>query len=173
VGAFAAALAPFAAAETQALISAIQRIERAASGERPMVRMLTPLTQQAVTVQLPPPRPPWGIYASALFAGSAIAGITWGIAQRSDNNVNDVDGGVDAGAIVINVVTPSAVPVVSAPPVPSATPSSAPVASVSASAPIASVSAGPLSRPPAIPTQCRRGELDYMLPSGMRKLCPR
>ena len=168
VAAFAAALAPFAAAETQALITAIQRIERAASGERPMVRMLTPLTQQAVTVQLPPPRPPWGVYASALFAGSAIAGITWGIAQRTAGSVNDVDSGVDGGAMVISVVTPSAVPVVSTLPVPSAVPSSLPVPSASAV-----VSAGPINKPPSIPAQCRRGELDYMLPSGMRKLCPR
>jgi serine/threonine-protein kinase len=178
VAAFAAALAPFAAAETQALIAAIQRIERAASGERPMVRMLTPLTQQAVTAQLPPPRPPWGVYASALFAGSAIAGITWGIAQRAGNNGNngnDVDAGVDAGALVINVVTPSAlpvapsaVPVASTLPVASTSPSSSPVASASAVA-----SAGPIVKPPTIPAQCRRGELDYLLPSGMRKLCPR
>ncbi len=48
VAAFAAALAPFAAEETQAMIAAIQRIERAASGERPMVRMLTPLTNKAL-----------------------------------------------------------------------------------------------------------------------------
>ncbi len=181
VAAFAAALAPFAAEETQAMIAAIQRIERAASGERPMVRMLTPLTNKALielnkasTVPPPPPPPPhvpWALYTSAFFfAGVAIAAIGWGISQRNENNVNDVDSGVDAGPIVINVIAPSAEPVLSAAPTPSTSPtpppSSVPV--------ITSASVGPSVKPPTpVPPQCRRGELDYLLPSGMRKLCPR
>jgi serine/threonine protein kinase len=183
VAAFAAALAPFAAEETQAMISAIQRIERAASGERPMVRMLTPLTNKALielnkasTLPPPPPPPPvpWALYTSAFFfAGVAIAAIGWGISQRNENNVNDVDSGVDAGPIVINVVAPSAEPVQSAAPTPS-TSLVPPVPSASSVPLITSASAGPaVKAPTAIPAQCRRGELDYLLPSGMRKLCPR
>lgn len=181
VAAFAAALAPFAAEETQALIAAIQRIDRAASGERPMVRMLTPLTNKAFTetnkaateTQPPPPPPPraqWALYASTFFfAGVAITALGWVIARGNDDSVN-VDASADAGAVVVNLVTQSAEPVVSAPlPLVSAVPSASSVPL------LASASAGPLVKPPppAIPTQCRRGELDYMLPSGMRKLCPR
>jgi eukaryotic-like serine/threonine-protein kinase len=163
VAAFAAALAPFAAAESQAMIAAIQRIDRAASGERPLVRMLTPLTNRAVTVAPPPqPRVPWGVIASGLFAGAAIAGITWGIAQRGDPTVNDVDAGADAGVRALDAAVDSAPPI----------PSSAPTPSTS-SPPVPSVSTGPIIKPPQLPPQCRRGELDYLLPNGMRKLCPR
>ncbi len=169
VAAFASALAPFAAAESQAMIAAIQRIDRAASGERPLVRMLTPLTNRAVVVEPPPPpRPPWGVIAAGFFAGAAIAGITWGIAQRGDGTVNVVDAGVDSaidgGAHVVNVVhvVDSAQPM----------PSIAPVTSAS-TAPIASVSTGPTVRPPHLPPQCLHGELDYLLPNGMRQLCRR
>ena len=161
VAAFAAALAPFAAAESQAMIGAIQRIDRAASGERPMVRMLTPLTNIAVTVERPP-RIPWGVIASGLFAGAAIAGITWGIAQRGDSIVNDVDASVDAGAEVVQPLNDSATSTGSGAPIPSAS-----------TAPSTSASAGPIIKPPSVPAQCRRGELDYLLPNGMRKLCPR
>jgi eukaryotic-like serine/threonine-protein kinase len=180
VAAFAAALAPFAAEETQAMIAAIQRIERAASGERPMVRMLTPLTNKALTElnkasTVPPPAPPppvpWALYTSAFFfAGVAIAAIGWGISQHHENNINDVDSGIDAGPIVINVIAPSAEPVLSA----STTPLVPPVPSTSSVPVITSASVGPAVKPPPpVPAQCRRGELDYLLPSGMRKLCPR
>ncbi len=177
VAAFVSALAPFAAEETQSMIAAIQRIERAASGERPMVRMLTPLSNKALTkatVELPPPPPPrapWGVIASGLFAGAAIAGITWGIAQRNDD-VNSVDGGADGGTIALHLMTDSAQPALSAttPPEPSATTPPEPSAST---APFTSASAGGLVKPPSLPPQCRRGELDYLLPNGMRKLCPR
>ncbi len=163
VAAFAAALAPFAATESQAMIAAIQRVDRAASGERPLVRMLTPLRNRAVTEERPPqPGVPWGVIASGLFAGAAIAGITWGIAQRGDPSVNDVDGGLDAGAQVVQAVVDGAAPI----------PSALPVTSASA-LPMTSVSVGPIIKPPQLPPQCRRGELDYLLPNGMRKLCPR
>ena len=176
VAAFAAALAPFAASETQAMIAAIQRIERAVSGERPMVRMLTPLSNKALPKAVeppPPPRPPWGVIASiasGLIAGAAIAGVTWAIAQRNDVTVNDVDSGADAGAIALHVATGSAQPATSAPPALSVTAPPDPTAST---APIVSASAGPIVRPPSLPPQCRRGEPDYLLPNGMRKLCPR
>jgi len=177
VAAFVTALAPFAAEETQAMIAGIQRIERAASGERPMVRMLTPLSNRAlpkaVTVELPPPpppRPPWGVIASGLFAGAAIAGITWGIAQRNDGNVNDVDSGTDAGTIAVHLVTDSAPPGPSTLPALSATTPPESSATISL---VTSASAGAFVKPLPLPPQCRRGELDYLLPNGMRKLCPR
>jgi serine/threonine-protein kinase len=168
VASFAAALAPFAAAESQAMIGAIQRIDRAASGERPMVRLLTPLTNPVVTVQRPttPPRPPsttpWGVIASGLFAGAAIAGITWGVAQHADPTVNDVDASADAATHVIDATIDSALPVLSAAPTTSAS-----------SLPVSTASVGPIARPPVVPPQCKRGEPDYLLPNGMRKLCPR
>jgi serine/threonine-protein kinase len=168
VAAFASALAPFAAAESQAMIAAIQRIDRAASGERPMVRMLTPLTSRAVTAERPPPPPPppprvpWGVIAAGFFAGAAIAGITWGIAQRGGNVVNVVDGGVDGGAPVVHVID-SALPINSTAPIPSAS-----------TAPVTSASVGPIVKPPPhLPPQCLHGELDYLLPNGMRQLCRR
>jgi serine/threonine-protein kinase len=180
VAAFAAALAPFAAEETQGMIAAIQRIERAASGERPMVRMLTPLSNKALTKALlvepppppppPPTPPPWGVIVSGLFAGAAIAGITWGIAQRNDVNGSDVDSGADAGTMAIHLTTDSALPSASTVPAPSATTPPTPSASTS---PITSASAGTFVRPLSLPPQCRRGELDYVLPNGLRKLCPR
>jgi serine/threonine protein kinase len=161
IAAFAAALAPFAAAETQGMIAAIQRLERAASGDRPMVRMLTPLSNKVVTVQRPS-RVPWGVIASGLFAGAAIAGITWGIAQRGDPVVNDVDASAGAGVIAIPSATDSAPPATSTSPVPS-----------TSSPPVTSASVGPIVKPPSLPPQCRHGELDYLLPNNMRKLCPR
>ncbi len=174
VAAFVAALAPFAAEETQAMITAIQRIDRAASGERPLVRMLTPLSNKALTkavlVEPPPPRPPWGVIASGLFAGAAIAGITWGIAQRNEDNDNNGDSGADGGTIALHLTTDSAQPTTSTPPEPSASTPPEPSASTP---PFTSASAGTIVRPPSLPPQCRRGELDYLLPNGMRKLCPR
>ena len=167
VAAFASALAPFAAAESQAMIAAIQRIDRAASGERPLVRMLTPLNSRAVTAERPPPPPPpprvlWGVIAAGFFAGAAIAGITWRIAQRGDNVVNVVDAGVDGGVPVVHVVD-SALPIPSTAPVPSAS-----------TAPVTSASMGPIVKPsPHLPPQCLHGELDYLLPNGMRQLCRR
>jgi serine/threonine-protein kinase len=171
VAAFAAALAPFAAAESQAMIAAIQRIDRAASGERPMVRMLTPLTNRAVATErppLPPPpsRVPWGVIATGFFAGAAIAGITWGIAQRGGGNVNVVDGGSQVAHIVDSALpTPSA----TTPPVTSA--STPPVTSAT-TPPMTSASAGPIVKS-HLPPQCLHGELDYLLPNGMRQLCRR
>ncbi|MEP7120105.1 MAG: serine/threonine-protein kinase [Byssovorax sp.] len=167
VAAFASALAPFAAAESQAMIAAIQRIDRAASGERPLVRMLTPLTNRAVVTERPPPPPrvPWGVIAAGFFAGAAIAGVTWGVAHHGEAVVNVVDGGVEAGVPVVHTVD-------SAQPMPSTSTLIAPVPSAS-TAPATSASAGPTVSPLHVPRECQHGEVDYLLPNGMRQLCRR
>jgi eukaryotic-like serine/threonine-protein kinase len=172
VGSFAAALGPFAAEETQATIAAIQRVERASSGELPRVRMLTPLSNKVVKVQRPS-RVPWTLVGAAALVGAALAGTAWSISMKRAVALLEVDAG-SGGDL-------HGIPSASAPGVDG----SAPVQPASVSVPTAPPSGGAVvgppgpsggssaavGKPPAGP--CKPGQVDYLLPSGLRKLCPK
>jgi serine/threonine-protein kinase len=166
MGSFVAALAPFAAVETQATIGAILRFESLSTGELPIVRRLTPLTNRAVTVQRPR-QIPWGMIATAIGLAAAAAGATtWYLLSRLEGIVL---AGLDAGhsaepvisaplesVSVIPIATSSALPRVPPPLVPS----SAPAVSASAS--------HLMPRPP----ECKKPTDFYIdTRTGMRRPC--
>ena len=176
-GAFASALAPFAALETQATIEAIQRFEAKTSGEMPMTRQLTPLNNRAVTVSRPPPDGgraalPIVVGAICLVVGGLI---TWWVMNRVVAPQENVDAGVttDVAASASNAPVMAVSAVVPPPPsVPiEGSPSLAPTAPLAPSG-----GALPTRRIPGRttgPFECRRGERFYVDPrTGLRMPCP-
>jgi serine/threonine protein kinase len=168
VSSFVSALAPFAALETQATIETIQRFERTSTGELPMVRMLTPLTnQEAVTVQRPR-RIPWAIIATAVGVaiGTGTASWYW-LSHPQTIDWNALDAGASADPLVpAPPESATVIPVVTSAPLPSASAPSAPVP-----LPILSASAAARSAPWL--RGCTKPGDFYIDPqSGTRRRCP-
>jgi eukaryotic-like serine/threonine-protein kinase len=167
VGRFAAALAPFASADTKALIASIRRFER---GSQPAIVVSTqtgvPTGLRQVEVE-PPPLPRWPLYAVA--AGGCVAlaaalAIGWGP-------------GLDPGGTTGGHGAPDAATSATTATTVATTDTSGkvvPVVSVSVLTPVPSVSTGPApdgGKPSKSP--CRPGQLDYEDPAhpGMRRPC--
>jgi eukaryotic-like serine/threonine-protein kinase len=163
VGSFVAALAPFAAQETQATIETIQRFERTSTGELPMVRMLTPLTnQEAVTVQRPR-RIPWAIIAIAVGVAIGTGTASWYWLSHPTVIASDTS---DAGS---SAEPRSPTPPESAPVIPIM--NSAPLPSAPLPAPILSASAA--VKAPASLQDCKKpGDFYFDPQRRQRRRCP-
>jgi eukaryotic-like serine/threonine-protein kinase len=165
VASFVTALAPFAALETQATIEAIQRFERTSTGELPMVRMLTPLTNPAVTVQRPR-RIPWAIIATAIGIAVGTALASWyflsyppSIALSAPDAGSSADPSIPAPPASATVI-----PVLTGAPSPSTSMNGAPSPPLRESA---------SAKPPPWLRDCRRPGDFYVDPqNGVRRRCP-
>jgi serine/threonine-protein kinase len=168
VGRFVAALEPFAAPETRALIDSIRRFERSSqpaiviNDDDRLKRQLTPSGLRKVEVETPPV-PRWPLYALAAGAGVALAGalwIKWPAAQAGGTTGRKDGPDAAAPTTSVAIVDPSAQVV--------------PVTSTSVVGPLPTAPEVPSARPDAgktVKPKCKPGEMIVNPKTGLLTPC--